>query len=79
MIALTLHTELRLRERKIAFAWVELTISSPDWTRQDKDPALTRSYKAIHANGGRILRVVHRPEGHDILVVTAVFDRGAKP
>jgi hypothetical protein len=75
---LTLHVARRMRERKIAFAWIEESILSPDWTTPDPDPAPTRSYKSIAAFGGRILRVAHRPENGDMLVVTAVFDRGAK-
>jgi hypothetical protein len=43
------------------------------------DPMLTRSFKAIGEAGGRILRVVHRSEGNDIVIVTVHFDRDAKP
>ena len=78
MIKLTLHTERRLAERKIALAWVEVAVIAADWTEADPDQALTRSFKAIVEFGGRVLRVVHRPDGADILVVTAYFDRGAK-
>ena len=42
------------------------------------DPSLTRSYRAIPQFGGRILRVVHRPDDDDIFVVTAHWDRGGK-
>jgi uncharacterized protein YuzE len=43
---------------------------------QDRDPALTQSFKRIAAFGGRVLKVVHCADGADILVVTAHFDRG---
>ncbi|HJS84092.1 MAG TPA: DUF4258 domain-containing protein [Acetobacteraceae bacterium] len=78
MIRLTKHVERRIQKRHLALAWIEATIAAPDWTAQDPDPTLTRSYKAIAAFGGHVLRVVHRPEGADILVVTAFFDRDAK-
>jgi hypothetical protein len=78
MIKLSIHTERRLVERKIDRSWVDATVLTPDWTTSDPDPALTRSYRAIAEFGGRVLRVVHRPDGHDQLVVTAHFDRGAK-
>jgi hypothetical protein len=48
------------------------------------DPASSRSFKAIPAFANRVLRVVHRPDGDnipgdDVFVVTAHWDRGAKP
>lgn len=79
MLRLTEHAERELRRRAIARVWVEAAIATPDWTAPDpRDPALTRSYKAIPAFGHRVLRVVHRPDGDDMLVITAHFDRGAK-
>jgi hypothetical protein len=78
MIKLSIHTEKRITERRILPAWIDATVLTPDWTAADPDPALTRSYKAITEFGGRILRVVHRADGADILVVTALFDRSAK-
>lgn len=79
MFRLTDHTERELRRRAIALARVEATIATPDWTAPDpRDPSLTRSFKAIATFGSRVLRVVHRREGDDMLVITAHFDRGAK-
>jgi hypothetical protein len=78
MIRLTQHAETEVDRRQLQRAWIESAITTPDWTAPDPDPTLTRSYKAIAAFGGRVLRVVHRPEGDDVLVVTAHFDRGAK-
>jgi hypothetical protein len=72
------HGQKRTSGRGIALAWIEATVSAPDWTKPDPDPALTRSYKAIAEFGGRILRVVHRPEGDKVLIVTVHFDRSAK-
>jgi hypothetical protein len=54
-------------------------IAAPDRTEADpRNPSLTRSFKAVAAFGNRVLRVVHQPDGDDILVVTARFDRGAR-
>lgn len=78
-VRLTKHVETRVRERRLLLEWIEATITAPDWTAQDPDPALARSYKAISAARGRVLRVVHWSEGEDVIVVTAHFDRGAKP
>jgi len=78
MIRLTRHAQLRIQRRSLPLAWVEATVISPDHLVPDTDdPTLTRSYKAIPEAGNRVLRVVHRPEGADILVITAHFDRGA--
>jgi hypothetical protein len=79
MIRLSKHAQEALDKRHIAFEWVERTLAAPDFARLDpNDPSLTRSFKAIAEAGGRILRVVHRPDGHDILVATVHFDRGAR-
>jgi hypothetical protein len=58
--------------------WIEATVAAPDWTSPDPDPTLMRSFKVIAAFGSRVLRVVHRQVGTDVLVVTAHFDRGAR-
>ena len=77
-IRLTKHMERRIQERKLPLAWIEATIAAPDWTAADPDPALIRSFRAIAEAGRRVLRVVHRTEGADIVVVTAHFDRSAR-
>jgi len=52
----------------------------PDFNAIDPgDPTLMRSFKAIDEACGRILRVVHRAEGNDIVIVTVHFDRDARP
>ena len=43
-----------------------------------RHPDRIRSYKAIAEHGGRVLRVVHRPEGDDILIITVHFDRRSR-
>ena len=80
MIKLTLHAAERIQKFRLDAAWIEATITAPDWTRPDPDqPGVTRSFKAIAARGGRVLRVAHRPDGGDVLVLSAFFDRGARP
>ena len=80
MIRLSKHAEEAVEKRDLDIDWIERTISVADFARIDPhDPTLTRSFKSIAEAGRRILRVVHRPEGPDILVVTAHFDRDAKP
>ena len=75
---LSKHIKDKMAERGISLAYIETTIAAPHWQEADPDPLLTRSFKAIAAFGGRILRVVHRPDGDGILVVTATWDRGAR-
>ena len=79
MIRLTRHAREAISARGIAFAWIEETVSSSDFVTADpRHPERTRSYKAIAEFGSRVLRVVHRPEGDDIVIITVHFDRGAR-
>jgi hypothetical protein len=79
MIRLTKHAREAICLRDIDSAWIEAAIRSPDLVEADpRHPNRTRSYKAIVEFGGRLLRVVHRAEGDDIMVITAHFDRGAR-
>jgi hypothetical protein len=58
---------------------IEAAVLAPDWvTRDPTQPDLTRSFKTIGAFGHRVIRVVHRPDGDDIFIVTAHWDRGAR-
>jgi hypothetical protein len=80
MIVLTKHAEEAVEKRNLALDWIDRTVATPDFTDVDPaDPTLTRSFKAIDEAGGRVLRVVHRSEGNDIVIVTVHFDRNAKP
>jgi hypothetical protein len=79
MIKLSKHTTDEMGGRKIMLSYIEDALASPDRVTGDPtDPMLTRSYKAIAAFGNRMLRIVHRPDGADVFVVTAHWDRGAK-
>jgi hypothetical protein len=80
MIRLTRHAQEAMGARSIAFTWIEQAVTSPDFVEADPRHAeRTRSYKAIAEYGGRVLRVVHRPERDDIVIITVHFDRGARP
>jgi Domain of unknown function (DUF4258) len=79
VIRVTKHAREAVDVRNISLAWLEATVRSPDFVETDpRHPERTRSYKAIAEFGGRVLRVVHRPEGDDILIITVHFDRGAR-
>jgi hypothetical protein len=68
-----------MARRGITLAYIEAALAVPDRTAPDPaDSTLTRSFRRIPEFGGRVLRVVHRPDGADIFVVTAHWDRGAR-
>ncbi len=78
-IRLSKHTADEMDNRGIRLAYIAAVIAAPDQTMIDpKDPTLTRSFRAIPEFAGRVLRVVHRPDGADIFIVTAHWDRGAR-
>jgi len=79
MIKLTNHAKDRLAAYGIERAWVDAAVLRP--TRTEPDPrgqGITRSFIRISARGGRVLRVAHRPDGADVLVLSVHFDRGAQ-
>lgn len=79
MLRLTKHAAEAIEQRDLALDWIDRTITASDFTDTDPhDPVLIRSFKAIDEAGGRVLRVLHRPEGNDILVITVHFDQDAK-
>ena len=79
MIRFTKHALEAISARDLVVDWIEAAVSAPDWIEPDpRHPDRTRSYKAIAECDARVLRVVHRPEADDIVVITAHFDRGAR-
>ena len=79
MIRLSKHVSDEMDRRRILLSYIAETLEAPDRVTVDRnDPSLLRSFKSIAAFGFRVLRVVHRPDGDDIFVVTAHWDRGAK-
>ena len=78
MIKLSKHTTDEMASRGVSQGYIERTLTTPDRVVPDPvQPGLSRSYLAIEEFGGRVLRVVHRPDGRDVFVVTAHWDRGA--
>src|SRR5207248_5694320 len=78
MIRLTKHAVESIEKRNLDLEWIERTLASPDFTRHDpRDRTLTRSFKAIAETGGRIMRVVHRAEGNDIVGSPPCISTGA--
>ena len=77
MIRFTKHAQEALSIRDIAVGWIEAAVNTPDLDRPGSTPPRPHTYKAITEHGARVLRVVHRPEGDDIVIITAHFDRGA--
>lgn len=78
-IRLTLHATISVARRNIDMRWIEAVIRQPAYSSPDPDDAaVTQSWRAIPQFGGRMLKVVHRPAGDDVIVITAYFDRDAK-
>jgi Domain of unknown function (DUF4258) len=78
-VRLSIHTQREMAARGITATYIEAVLASPTYTTPDPtDPTLTRSFGPIQAHGNRMLRVVHRPDGNDVFVITATWDRGAK-
>lgn len=80
VIRLTMHAQEMIEERRLLGAWVRDTLLQPDYTQPDPlDATLTRAFRSIAEADGRLLRVVYRQDGDQMVVITAHFDRGAKP
>jgi hypothetical protein len=76
-LILTKHARDNVALYNLDLAWIEATITSPQYADHDPhDARLLRAWRRIQERGGRALRVVYRPAGADMLVVTAFFDRG---
>jgi len=78
MIRLSKHIADEMGNRGIRLDYIEAALAAPDRVMTDPtDPALRRSFNVIPQFANRVLRVVHRPDGDDIFVVPAHWDRGA--
>jgi hypothetical protein len=79
-LRLTKHAAEAVEARGLRIRWIEAAVSEPDWVEPDpRHPEVTRSFKVIGDMGGRVLRVVYRRDGADIVVITVHPDRDAKP
>lgn len=80
MVRLTIHAMQRMQQYGLALSPIEAAVAASDRTAPDpREEGVTRSFKAIPERGGRVMRVAHRPDGADVLVLSAFFDKGAKP
>lgn len=79
MIRLTAHARDMIGVRHIDLAWIEAAIAEPDRETGDpSDGSLRRALKQLPGAGGRVLRVVYRVEGEDLVIITCFLDRGAR-
>jgi hypothetical protein len=79
-LRLTAHAEVRLVRRGLLLAWIEATVSEPEWREPDPaDASVERRFRSIDEAGGRILRVACVETEDEIRVITAMFDRNARP
>ena len=79
MLILTKHAQQNVARDGLDLAWIEATITKRQHEDRDpKDATLRRAWRSVPQRGGHVLRVVFRPAGTDIVVVTAFFDRGAR-
>ena len=78
-LALSVHAEDALRERKIQEEWVARTVEAPDWREVDPSrPGTERRFRRIPEFGDRVLRVAVVETPTEIRILTAFFDRKAK-
>jgi hypothetical protein len=76
---LSQHALIRMRERKIAMAWLEQAITRPEHTELDgDDPGMEHRLAAITEKEYRVLRVVCDPRKEPLKIVTVHFDRSMK-
>ena len=79
-IRLTQHAETVMRERELSLEWIEAAAGSPGWTEPDpRDPSIERRFRIIPERDGRVLRVACVETAGEIRIVSAFFDRRARP
>jgi hypothetical protein len=78
-VRLSKHAQGRVDAGEVRLDWIEATIRHPAQTQPDpRRPGATLSFRRIQEFGNRTLRVAHRSDGTDVLIITAFFDRGAR-
>jgi hypothetical protein len=78
-IVFTAHSLTAMAERDVLPEWVEKCVRTPQWIEPDpSDPETIRHFCMI-GERGRYLRVVMVETSDNIRIVTAFFDRGARP
>ena len=77
---LTRHALDEIAARGLERSWVERVAGDPEWTRPSRRrPEVTLRFGRIDDAGGKILRVTTVDEGGVRVVLTAHFDRAARP
>lgn len=75
----TQHARKVMEERKIDPAWLESTLSEPEWNLPDpQDETVERFYRHIPENGNRVLRVAVNTTVDPWRIVSVFFDRNPK-
>jgi hypothetical protein len=79
MLILPKHAQQNVARDRLDLAWIAATITTPQHADRDpKDATLARAWRRIPQRSGRVLPVVFRPAGADIVVLAAFFDREAR-
>lgn len=79
-IAYTQHARVAMSERALKPEWVEAAVRNPQWTEADpEDPEVVRHFLPIPEHGGRCLRVALVETVAEFRILTAFFDRRARP
>ena len=79
-IAYTMHAGVAMSERSLNSEWVEAAVHNPQWVEADPDdPEVVRHFRTIPERGGRYLRVALVETAAEFRILTAFFDRRARP
>ncbi|CAH2600822.1 conserved protein of unknown function [Rhodovastum atsumiense] len=76
-IMVSRHAQIVLTERRLPLETVLAVVADPDSVMAG--PVLTWSRKRLPGPSDRVICVVHRRERDDIVIVTALYERGATP
>jgi len=78
-LALSLHAQVQMAERRIERQWIALAVAEPEFVRVDpRHPDVKLAFRRIGPANDRWLRVVYTERNHGLLVITAFFDRKAE-
>jgi hypothetical protein len=78
-VVFTAHALTAMAERDVLPEWVEQCVRTPQWIEPDPHDAEAIRHFCLIAERGRYLRVVMVETFDSIRIVTAFFDRGARP
>ncbi|GLQ58162.1 DUF4258 domain-containing protein [Devosia nitrariae] len=79
-IAYTEHAKVAMSERGLDPEWVEASVRNPQWVEADPDdPEVVRHFRSVPEHGGRYLRVALVETVAEFRILSAFFDRRARP